>query len=315
MNYIDRICSLSLVLLMNCVVFAAVSYADEPDIAELKRAIPVLSPENEALNSFHFVGESVIPFGVPTAFEACWSRTDGFGYVLVDQLGYPMLFVAEKQMLLCDPLQSQVILWKEVSPNVLIQSKNRKLNVNLGFDSNQNEKFVVDVPSFVSTAKTEPELSRVNETDWKLTYTFDKGAEVVYLFRVDREVAFKSVLLTSQQQPLISIRNVVINQPVPERLIKFPDKNVLSAAVTVEELPEKPPAEVGKALREAFDKTQSATRALATPAAIQDTRLRRFPFPPDTDWEEVEKNHKRIGGKLRDFLKVDIKDRVVLPLQ
>ncbi|MAX37524.1 hypothetical protein [Gimesia sp.] len=315
MKYIDRICSLSVILMMNCVVFAAVSDADEPDIAELKRAIPVLSPENEDLNSFYFVAESVIPYGVPTAFEACWSRASGFGYVLVDQLGYPMLFVAEKQMLLCDALQSQVILWKDVSPNVLIQSKNRYLTVNLGFKSKQKENFLVDVPSFVSTAKTEPDLSRVNETDWKLTYNFDKNAQVVYLFRVDREIAFKSVLLMSQQQPLITIRNVVINQPVPERLMKFPDKNVLAAAVTVEESPEKPPAELGEALGEVFDKTLSATRALAIPAAIQDTRLRRLPFTSDTDWEEVEKNHKRIGGKLRDFLRVDIKDRVVLPLQ
>lgn len=54
---------------------------------------------------------------------------------------------------------------------------------------------------------------------------------------------------------------------------------------------------------------------LKRPVAIQDTRLRRFPFPSDTDWEEVEKNHKRIGDKLRDFLNLDIKDRVVLPLQ
>jgi len=320
MKKINRICALNVVLMIHCVLLAAVSDADEPDIAALKRAIPVLSPDNEDLNSFYFIGESVIPFGAPTAFEVCWTRDSGFGFVLVDQFGYPLALIAERQLLLYDASQSEVFLGKDFLPNVIIKSKDRNLTATVGFKGNKNDEaeFVVDMLSLVSTTKRapEPDLSRVNETDWKLTYAFDTGADVIYLFRVDQEIAFKSAVLSLKQQPFIKVRDVVINQRVPERLMKFPDTAGLTAEITVEELPEKPSADIGKTLGELAGFLYFSARALGAPAAIQDPSLRELPiFKSDIDWEEVEKNHKRIGAKLKDFLKVDIKDRVVLPLK
>lgn len=313
MNGIKRTCSLSIGLITICFVFTATSYADEPSIAIVKQAMPVLSPENEALNSFYFVGEFVIPFGVPVAFEACWSRESGFGFAQVDHFGYPMFFIAEKKMLLYDASQSQVNLGKDVFPNVIVQQKNRKLTLKTGFNINGKATFLVDMPSLISTAKTEPEVSRVNETDWKLTYTFGKGDEVIYVFRVDREVSFKSALLKSGHQSIFTIRNVLINQPVPDRLMKFPETKSISSEVTVKELIGIPPTGVGETLEEGFEYSIFTARALYAPSAIHNAKYRRYPpFPANIEWKQVEKSHKRIGPKLRALLKVDFKGRVIL---
>lgn len=321
MNGINRTCSLSVGLITSCLMFAATSYADEPDIATLKQAIPILSPENEALNSFYFIGESVLPLGVPVTIEVCWSRDSGFGFVQVDHLGYPVFFIAEKKSLLYDALESQVMLGEDAFPNLTIQSQNRKLSWMSGFhnDSDKKARFVVDLPSIVSTAKTEPDISRVNKTDWKLTYKFDKGAEVSYVFHVDRDISFKSALLKSRQQPILTIRNILINQPVPDRLMKFPETKSLSSAVTVKDLGEGletngkglPVTRLGEAIGKISEDTLFLVRAQLTSAAIYHDSYRKYPLPSDIDWKQVEKKHKRIGTKLKSLLNVDIKGRVI----
>ena len=312
MNGISRTCSLSVGLITGCVMLAATSYADEPSVAMLKEAIPVLSPENEALTSFYFVTELVSGYGVPFAFEACWSRDRGFGYAQVDQFGYPVLFMAEKKFLLYDASQSQINLGKNVLPNVDIQNENRKLNWHSGFKAVDQAKFVVDLPSLVSGAKREPMVSRVNDTDWKLTYSFEGEAEVIYVFRVGCEISLKSALLRSRQQPIITVRNVMINQPVPNRLMKFPETKTLPSEVKVKELFGTKFTGVGEVFEEGIEHSLFTARALAASAAIHDAKYRGVPFPANIDWVQVERSHKRIGPKLRDLLKVDFKGRVIL---
>ncbi|QDT84069.1 hypothetical protein [Gimesia chilikensis] len=303
------------VLLTYCVLFPAASVAEEPEIARLKQAIPVLSPENEALNSFYLIGESVIPLGVPVTFEACWTRDRGFGFVQNDQLGYPIFFIAEKKMLLYDATQSQVLLDEKVYPQALIFNKDRKLTWNTGFGGKEKTRFFVDVASLVSSEKQEPKLSRINETDWKLTYTFERQTEVIYVFRVDQKIAFKSALFKSGKQILFTVRNVAINQPVPERLMKFPDIRSLPAEINVKEETIVPDDDFGKAVSEVTEGAFSLGRALCATAAMENEQFRKYPFFSNINWEQAKQKHKLLGPKLKTFLKVDIQNLVIQPKQ
>ena len=301
------------VLLTFCVLFPTVSVAKEVEIEDLKQAIPVLSPENEALNSFYLIGESLITLGVPVTFEACWTRDRGFGFVQKDQLGYPIFFIAEKKLLLYDATQSQVLLDEKVYPQALITSKKRQLTWNTGFGGKEKSRFFVDVASLVSSEKQEPKLSRINETDWKLTYTLEQQTEVIYVFRVDQKIAFKSALLKSGEHILFTVRNVTINQPVPERLMKFPDIRSLPAEFTVKETSIEPDSDLGEVLSEVTEGVFSLGRALYATAAMENAQLRKSPIFSNINWEQAKQKHKHLGPKLKNFLKVDIQNPVILP--
>ena len=281
------------------------SFATEPTATELKQAIPVLSPDTEKLNSFHVIGEYLSPLGVPIAFEACWTRNDGFGFIQIDHLGAPVLFVAEKRALLYDASQSKVFLDDNAAPNVLIQSRNRQLAATSGFKSAKYARFIIDLPSLVSTTKHVPVVKQQNETDWDLVYSFDSGADVTYRFKVDDKITFKSAVLSSNQRAIVAVRSVAINKPVPKRMMKFPDADQLPADVKVHNV------QSTAELSAAVSYSVAAVRALAASAAIKNADHRGNFFEPDIDWQQVERKHQQIGPKLANLLNGEIKSRVI----
>lgn len=311
-----RIKACSMLSLMCWSLFPAVSAAGEPEIAQLKQAIPVLSPENEALSSFYLIGESIIPLGVPVTFEACWTRERGFGFVQNDQFGYPIFFIAEKKLLLYDATQSQIFLGDKSYPQALISNKERKMTWNVGFGEKEKSRFFIDVASLVTSAEKEPELSRVNDTDWKLTYRFERQTEIEYVFRVDQEeISFQSVLFRGGDQILFTVRNVTLNQRVPEHLMKFPDIKALPTDFKVQQSSIKPDTDLGEALTEVSEGAFSMGRAFYGTAAMENVKFRNPLLFSNINWEQVKQNHKRLGPKLKAFLKVEIKDPVILPPQ
>lgn len=297
-----------LVLMWLPFVPLSVAVGDEPDASQLLRSVPVLSPNNESLDSFSFVGEFVTPFGVPAVFEACWAREEGFGFGLVDQFGLPVLFIAQKQMMLYDASDGFVTLGGDCNPNVIMQIKERRAVASCGIESSENARFIVDIPSFVPDgAHVVRTLRQLPNKLWELKYVNPRGSELLLLFNDSERWPLTRMEASANGNLMVIVREIVINRPVPLHLMTFPSVDAFPADVVTERLGDRAPDSFGDVL----SLPQRFVRALAAPSAIRDSKLRSFPFSKDVNWGEVERHHKMTGPKLSSLLDFEIKGRTL----
>lgn len=285
-----------------------VASGDEPNAEQLIKRIPVLSTDNQSLRSFSFIGEFVTPFGVPAVFEACWVREDGFGFALVDQFGFPVLFIAQKQMMLYDASDGLITLDEDCNPNVIMQVKERRAVAVCGVQSLNKAAFVVDIPSFIrDPSEVTRTFRQLPNNLWELRDLNSNGSELLLLFDTSEQWPLKRMEVLRDGKPMLIIRDIVINKPMPHYLTKFPSVDQFPADLTTDRLADRDEDFFANAI----SLPQRFVRSLAAPSAIREPKLRSFPFSNDVNWEEVERRHKVIGPKLSSLLDFQIKGRTL----
>lgn len=280
----------------------------EPKVEELIQQIPILTAENDSLQSFSFKGEFVTPFGVPAVFEACWARDQGFGFALVDQFDFPVLFIAQQQMMLYDASEGLLTLGEDCNPKVILQVKEARSVAFCGVESSAQVPFVVDIPSFIrQPADATRTFGRLPNGLWELRDLHKKGSELRLLFDAAEPWPLKRMEVRLAGEPIVIVREIRINSPVPSYLTKFPAVDAFPAELATDRLTE----HQGDDLNDAFSLPQRFVRSLATPSAIRDAKLRSFPFAGDVNWAEVERRHQVVGPKLSKLLEVQIEGRTL----
>ncbi len=286
----------------------AVNAADgDGDADRLVNDLPVLAASNKQLKSFHFIGEIQMPSGVPVVFEAGWSRATGYSLAMVDQFGFPVLFIAQNKMLLNDFASGTVFLDKGVAPNVIVQVADGKGAATCGVRAKHDSKFIVDLLSFAPITEVTPAIKK-SADQIEVRYSSPKGPQTTYAFDTGSDPAIRSMTCSHHGRPLIIIRDIVLNRPLPKRLTKFPSPDQIPADIPLEDWSNNNVESEDEAKR----RTMLMTRALGTPSALERPDLRNEPFWNDvTDWEKVARVHKTNGPRLSAILKVDIPNRQI----
>lgn len=275
------------------------------DAEDLVKNAPVLSAGNEKLSSFHFIGEIQMPTGVPVVFEAGWSRTRGYSLAMVDRYGFPVLFLCDQKMLLYDVASGTVFLDDGMDPNVMIQVADGKGTATCGVRSSVGSKFVVDISSFAPTKKVKPNIARL-EKQIEVRYGSPNGPETLYAFDAGKATNIKSMTYSHRGQPLIVIRDIQLNGPLPERLTRFPGKDQLPADLRVVKWSD---SDLGSD-DDAERRTKLIMRALGTPSALENAELRTDQYWSDVDdWDKVARDHKSVGKRLATILRINIENR------
>lgn len=274
------------------------------DAEHLVKNAPLLTAGNEQLSSFHFIGEIQLPNGVPVVFEAGWSKTSGYSLTMVDQYGFPVLFLCENKMLLYDAASGTVFLEDGMAPNVIIQVADGKGAATCGVRSSLSSKFVVDASSFASK-NLKPSIAR-SEKRIAVRYGTPTGPETLYEFDAGKAAKIRSMTYFHRGQPLIVIRDIHLNGPLPERLTSFPARDQIPADLQVVKWSD-------NALRsddDAEQRTKLIMRALGTPSALENAELRKDQAWTDVDdWDKVARDHSFFGKRLAALLNINIENR------
>ena len=267
---------------------------------ELIKSLPILSSDNAKLRSFHFTGEILSSKDVSLVFEVGWSRELGHSVAMMDQFGFPILFVAKDHMLLNDVAGGTVVFEDNTNPNLIIQVAEGKCTAVCGVATKNDSSFVVDLPSFVT--KSTPRI-REAENGVEVSYTSTSGVETVFMF--DNTSRINSMTCSYRGEPLIVVRDIVLNQPLPERLTEFPSRDEIPEDIRVEVWSDKDAGSES----EARQRTVLLMRALGLSAALSRPELRNVPpYKSVVDWDELGRMHQANGPRLAKLLGFEATD-------
>lgn len=300
---------LGLLLIASATVgFSGNAVADDVTVDGLLQKVPVLSPTNQALQSFHFTAELPTPFGFPALFEVGWTRPDDFGFVLVDQTRTPVLFIAQKQLLLYDASKGTITWDDDAWPNVVLQADDGRWNAKYGFAGKDEVRFIVDLPSLIRGAHASPKLKKLNATTWEVSLLSESGKlETAALFEPSEEWPLRKMVIRNVEDgtSIVSISEISINQPIPKQLMTFPAVERISKEITTRRFSDREVETDGDGVAVVIQ----MMRALAAPAAIRDDKLQNIPFWKDVNWAEAARRHRRIGPMLAELLQLPLTDR------
>ena len=296
--------ALAAVFLGGYAVYAADTHSDSEGLV---RDLPVLAAGNKHLQSFRFIGEIQMPNGVPTVFEAGWSKSEGHCLAMVDQFGFPVLFVAQNKMLLNDFATGTVILDEGVDPNVIVQVADGRGTATCGVRAKGDSEFSVDLSSFAPIETVTPEI-RESEDRIEIRYASTKGKQTEYVFDVSSDPTIRSMACSHKGRLLIIIRDIVLNRPLPQRLTNFPERDEIPADIRLVDWS----MDRSESEDEAQRRTMLMMRALGTPSALERPDLRDKQYWADvTDWEKVAQFQKANGSKLSAILKMAVGNRQI----
>ncbi len=291
-----------LVLLVSFLAYPADAAAEDVTVEGLLAKVPILSPDNEALTSFQFTAEMPTPFGFPAPMNVGWTRPDDFGMILVDPASCtPVVFIAEKRLLLYDTASATVWLADDAVPNFVLGVDDNKFVINYGFASNKKANVTIDLPSLFRDSQ-EPKLAKLDNRIWQMTLVSKSGnTKVLANFNaaqtwplVDMEIRF-----AKDDSLLLAVKDISINGPVTERLRKFPSANHFPAELKVQRMA----VEEVKGYADGLQVVIRLMRAVGGQAAIRNATVRDFPFFSNVDWDQAALADAKIAPALRSLLK------------
>lgn len=266
-------------------------------IDELLERVTVLSMDNEDLQSFYFHADVPAPYGFPASFDIGWTRVDGFGFVMFDGERNPVMFLAQRRILIYDP-SSEAIWFKEGAvPTVQMFSKDGRWQYKYGYTSEDKLSFKADFRSSIDDNLRRAQIKQLASNQVRATTISGSGkTETVAMFDVAAEYPLLEFTLSDTQtkKTLVRVSDIKVNQGMPARLKQFPKLSHLRDSFTVIDIKD-------------LDGPESVLlllRAVAAPAAIKTPALREFPFWKNVDWTRAAMFHQHSSSKLVELLPV-----------
>jgi hypothetical protein len=284
-------------LLLSLVAEIAVAQDVRESIDALLSRVTVLTTENEDLQSFYFHADVPAPYGFPASFDVGWTRDDGFGFVMFDGERNPVMFIAQRRILIYDPASEAIWFDEGAVPTVQMFSKDGKWQYNCGYTSEKNLSFNADFRSSIEDNFSHSQIEQLGSNRIRaMTISRSGKTETVANFDVSAEYPLLDFTLRDSQtkEELVGVRDIEVNQGMPARLKQFPDLDQLRDSFTLIDIKD-------------LDGPESVLlllRAVAAPAAIKTPALREFPFWKNVDWTRAATFHQQSSSKLVELLRV-----------
>jgi|GEM_PF-3996529 len=279
--------------------------AEPVTIEGLLARVPILSPKNERLSSFHIKVECTLPTPgkQPIGGDVAWSRDHGFGIVgLAGKNGAPQLFLAEEWMFLYEPTTATAIIDDETWPTIRLAAKpENKIGLVLGYTEHQSDaEMHIDLPSFFRPSEREVNLTQVDAQTWRLTQESPTGnSDLVADFQPAKAFPLTRLKVDFEDSfggPLV-ISEITVNEPVPDRLNKFP---------RLEQFPKELKLRSGDTVDRPKNVEEFQAGLVFARFALDDPKLRQDKRLAHVDWEKAEQTDAAILPQLRDLFLEDI---------
>lgn len=272
---------------------------NRPTVEALLQRMPLLSPENDKVQSFR--ATLVMPHILDNfVAKLAWAQ-DGRTMMLASTgpENVPCFFVSEKKAFLFDASNGSVILFDDAKPRVTMTTTPDNFEFYFGFGVKSEDGLKIDLASFIRSA-TEPAVSRHEDGRWQLTATSKSGkASVVSTFSENSFELQHFIVhaVGSKRDVLVEISEIAINDP--EISFKpFPSTERFPDAVQILK-----PTNGKLSLYGAVIEMQRFMRIAVCQSAITNERFRDLQkFPLNIDWNRAKNNYYGVGRELRDLL-------------
>lgn len=299
-----------------CTVFSAVLLsttpsvaAEEPNLEELLAKVPVLSPTNEALKSFYVRARLPLAGGRPVRFEAAWSAPDEFALsaIVGDAHPTPVLFFSEGRGLMFDSATAVVHFVDDRRPSLQVGVVEENVAMGIYITPSKKPKMIVDPPSFFRGLGDHAQWTKLTDTRFRYTNLSKSGStRVTAEFNVSQPMPLVklNVAQVEDSTKAIVINEIRVNEPIPQRLRTFPDRDRLPAnlvAQSTKVADEQQPAGV-------IDEGKRLMICLLIAAVLDDEELRQgVEKLTDVDWKRAKENRDQFAAPLRELLESDEK--------
>lgn len=271
--------------------------ANAPTLESLLERVPVLSPENEDLQSFSF------KLRIGTArFQGAWTREgDQRALLVTDALsGTPVVYMNQRRLMIFDILDRRIIMVDDVRPRIDARVFDGWVNFRVGAGDplKQSPPFEVDLPSFArALGRYFPESERQSNGLWKVAGTV--GTTSAYaLFDPARPAAIQSLEMVDRSRRTVDvvIEEVTLNEALVDAFPAFPAPSDLPPGLGFvrTELPGE--ADGGETF---FAPMFTSLIAID---AIDNLQARPFLASMRVDWARIERMNADEGAQLRKLL-------------
>ena len=294
-------------LLLVCAAGLAVAspiIAGEPSPADLIRLAPTISSTDPKVRSIEMVGRMRME-GLQVRFRAVYRSPDRYAIRFSDGSdGTPLVFIADRQMLVYDPIRPSVLCMKDGHFNVAVRQKGEKsmFHWELGKSRQIKDEITFDVKSLLNSSAIDERVVREGDHAYRLFRTDEQGGTIVYSIDGTKKQPVESIRAFSKEshEANLAIDRVVVDGPLKDEEFRFPDKARLAENIDVHDWP-------GDGLLETFGEVAVMMRAFQARKGANHPGLRhsiRFPGFRRLDWDEVRENDRKFSAVLKEFLPV-----------
>ena len=276
--------------------------AGEPSAADLIKLAPTITSADPKVRSIEMAGTMRME-GLRVRFRAIYRAPDRYAILFADGSdGTPLVFIADRQMLVYDPIRPSVLFMKDGHFNMAVRQKGEKsmFHWEFGKSSHIKDEITFDAKSLFDRPAVAENVVRDGDRTYRLFRTDEQGGTVVYSIDRAGKQPIESIRAFGKDghEATLTIDRVVVDGPLKDEEFRFPDKTRLAENIDVHDWP-------GDGLLETFGEVAVMMRAFQARKGANHPGLRhsiRFPGFRRIDWDEVRENDRKFSAVLKEFL-------------
>jgi hypothetical protein len=217
--------------------------ADERSPKQLIDLAPVLNSADDHYRTIELGGYFRANDSAWLTFRAIYQAPDHFAVLIRDGAdGTPLLFAADRKLLLYDPIRSIVLWHAGLSIHFALVKEGDALRVHLDATSDEDKpsSVLVDVRSLLAGPFTNDKLVQTGDKKYRLSRTSQKGNTLECAIDLDREQPYTHIAIHAdgRPDPVICINTLTVNGNPGREEFLFPKRGRLAEKVSVQDFPD-----------------------------------------------------------------------------
>jgi hypothetical protein len=278
--------------------------AGEPSAADLIKLAPVIDSSDRALRSIEVRG-SIKGDSTHLRFRAIYRAPDQHALLLADASdGTPLVFVAERRMLIYDPVRPAVLRMEHARSTLILRSKGDapRLNYSFGASTHDGEpsELVLDLRSICGLPAVEERVVEDANGGYRLFRTDAEGVTTACSIDPRRKTPCASlkVFPKGHLEPSVFIDRIEVDGALRDEDFRFPETARLAGKIAVKDWP-------GDGVWDALGEVPSMIRAYEARLGANHPGMRksvRFAALKGIRWDQVRENDRKFSAVMKEIL-------------
>jgi hypothetical protein len=292
-----------LLLAAICLASIAPARAGEPTAKDLIKLAPVITSKDPAYETIAV--SATIKGDVHLRIRAIYQAPNRHAMLISDGSdGTPLVFVADRQMLIYDPVHPAVLRIKDAVSQLTLRSDGNLSNLEFNFGKNSHEvdssELTLDFRSICLLPAVEEKVVRDGDGRYRLFLTKADEKTAVHGFDPSRKMPYASfkAFTKDSHEPSLNIDRIEVNVVLRDEEFRFPDMALLAKKIEVKDWP-------GDRFSQTVGGVALLIRAMEARAGANHPGMRKsikFASWQGIHWDQVREHDRKFSNLIKDFL-------------